>query len=258
MTMLTWLADELRGAGLKVVEEPGWKTRGRGEMGTVKGVICHHTGAGSSEGLRHLVLQGRSDLPGPLSHLFLDDDGTFYVIAAGRCNHAGAGKWQGVTSGNSSFVGIEAKNAGDGKDLWEAVQMDAYTRGVAAILGHIHADSVMAAGHKEYALPKGRKTDPTFDMFTFREAVQSTMAGYKYHGVPATVDPVRSMLQKGSQGPDVKKLQQFLKDLHFYTDTVDGGFGPKTEYAVKAFQKSKGLLDDGKVGPKTWVALGVK
>ncbi|MDP9020786.1 MAG: peptidoglycan-binding protein [Actinomycetota bacterium] len=34
-----------------------------------------------------------------------------------------------------------------------------------------------------------------------------------------------------------------------------GTFGPKTEAAVKQFQRSVGLEVDGKVGPDTWKAL---
>ena len=40
---LTWLPEVLRGAGLKVAEQPGWTSRGHGEMGRVRGIICHHT-----------------------------------------------------------------------------------------------------------------------------------------------------------------------------------------------------------------------
>lgn len=248
MTMATWLADVLRDAGCKVVEQPGWKTAGRGKMGDIRGVIAHHTGAGSTKGLLNLIENGRADLPGPLSQLFLDDDGTFYVIAAGRCNHAGKGSWQGVRSGNSQFIGIEARNAGDGKDVWEDEQMDAYARGVAAILNHLGEDSVMVCGHKEFALPKGRKVDPTFDMFEFREDVESIQNGGSVTKV-RTVDPKRDMLRKGSRGTSVRTLQKLLGV------SVDGNFGPQTERAVIAFQIKKGLTADGLVGPKTWKEL---
>lgn len=246
---MTWLADVLRAAGCKVIEQPGWKDRGRGDMGTVKGVLAHHTGAGSTKGLLSLIVDGRKDLPGPLSQLFLDEDGTWHVIAAGRCNHAGAGAWQGVTAGNSSFIGVEAKNAGDGKDVWEAAQMDAYARGVAAILQHIGQDAVMVAGHKEYATPRGRKIDPSFDMVEFRENVEHVMAGAKPPAVPATVNPARAMLRKGDQGNSVRRLQELLGI------TVDGAFGPATEAAVKKFQATYDLVADGLVGPATWKAL---
>lgn len=59
-------------------------------------------------------------------------------------------------------------------------------------------------------------------------------------------------LKKGSRGDDVKTLQKILGVV------VDGDFGAKTEAAVIAFQKKKGLEADGIVGPVTWAALGVK
>lgn len=175
----SWLAGALRAAGCKTVELAGWQTRGRAEMGPVKGVLCHHT-AGSRNGNApslNLIVNGRPDLPGPLSHLHLARDGTFTVIAAGRCNHAGPGDWHGVTTGNSNFIGIEAENAGDGTDPWPPVQTEAYARGVAAILKHIGAPVIMCAGHKEYAQPHGRKIDPSFDMVAFREKVAAFMQG---------------------------------------------------------------------------------
>ncbi len=111
---LTWLPAVLLDAGLRVAEQPGWQTRGRSDVGTVMGVMCHHT-AGSRTGIMPslgVLTDGRSDLPGPLSQLGLGRDGTFFVIAAGRANHAGAGNWQGITTGNASFIGIEAENSG--------------------------------------------------------------------------------------------------------------------------------------------------
>lgn len=62
-------------------------------------------------------------------------------------------------------------------------------------------------------------------------------------------------LKVGSSGPDVKALQQKLKDLGFDPSGTDGNFGPGTKKAVIAFQQSKGLQTDGVVGPGTQAAL---
>src|SRR5215213_8437348 len=100
---LIWLPSVLREAGLKVALVPGWEDRGRSDVGEIFGVICHHTGGrrdGNMPSLK-LLVEGRPDLHGPLAQLGLGRDGTFYVIAAGRCNHAGAGIWRGLTNGNS-------------------------------------------------------------------------------------------------------------------------------------------------------------
>ncbi len=50
------------------------------------------------------------------------------------------------------------------------------------------------------------------------------------------------LLKNGSKGDDVKKLQEKLG-----VEAI-GTFGPKTEAAVKAWQKANGLKDDGIVG----------
>src|SRR5262249_22051163 len=152
-----------------------------GEMGALKGVMCHHTATkqstpGNMPTLRVLI-EGRPDLPGPLAQLGLGRDGTFFIVAAGRCSHAGAGDWQGVKTGNSSFIGIEAENSGLQDDPWPAVQIDAFERGAASILRKIKADAIMCCGHKEYALPPGRKIDPSFEMKAFRMSVAAIMTG---------------------------------------------------------------------------------
>jgi putative chitinase len=57
------------------------------------------------------------------------------------------------------------------------------------------------------------------------------------------------ILKNGSKGDEVKKLQEKLG-----VEAI-GTFGPKTEAAVKAWQKANGLKDDGIVGPTTWSKL---
>ena len=56
-------------------------------------------------------------------------------------------------------------------------------------------------------------------------------------------------IKKGSKGKAVEIVQVIL-DL-----SVDGDFGTKTHNAVVAFQKKKGLTQDGIVGANTWKAL---
>jgi len=253
---LTWLAQVLSDAGLKVAEQPGWKDRGRGDVGPIKGVICHHT-AGRRDGIMpslNTIINGRSDLPGPLSQLALGRDGTFFVVAAGRCNHAGAGNWQGFTAGNTNFIGIEAENTGLADDTpWPPVQLDAYRRGVAAILKKIGANAIMCCGHKEYALPHGRKDDPDFDMNDFRMQVAAIMAGTAPAApvIPASDGAGRPTLRRGATDALVSQVQTKLNV------PVTGTFDGATEAAVRQFQRDKGLVPDGIIGPRTWASLGI-
>lgn len=89
-----WMPDELRAAGLQVVEVDGWRNRGRpastGHFQPRGLNTTHHTAATSSAsnpapGLQTLI-NGRSDLPGPLCQTAIDYRGVVYVIAAGRAN----------------------------------------------------------------------------------------------------------------------------------------------------------------------------
>ena len=57
------------------------------------------------------------------------------------------------------------------------------------------------------------------------------------------------VLRRGSKGAEVKILQSHLGIAS------DGSFGPGTENAVRAFQRSRGLTPDGVVGAQTWGAL---
>lgn len=255
-SMLTWLPTVLLDAGLRVAEVPGWKTRGA-DLGSVKGVMCHHT-AGRRDGIMpslDVVTNGRPGLSGPLSQLCLGRDGTFFVVAAGRAHHAGVGNWQGTSTGNSSFIGIEAENTGQttgpNADPWPAVQLDAYRRGVAAILTKINADAIMCCGHREYALPVGRKPDPTFDMDDFRRQVAAIMGGTAPlpRIIPAIDGQNRPTLRRGDEGDLVKLIQTRIGIM------PTGEFDGVTEAAVRAFQRNNSLVPDGIIGPRTWATL---
>lgn len=55
-------------------------------------------------------------------------------------------------------------------------------------------------------------------------------------------------------GNHVKTAQILLRE-HGYKIDTDGYYGPKTESAVKSFQRKYGLKVDGYIGPDTWNKL---
>lgn len=62
-------------------------------------------------------------------------------------------------------------------------------------------------------------------------------------------------LRKGYTGADVIAVQQKLKELGFYSGSVDGVYGTGSIAAVKKFQQQNGLTADGLVGSRTNTAL---
>jgi hypothetical protein len=55
---------------------------------------------------------------------------------------------------------------------------------------------------------------------------------------------------------NVAALQVALKAVHFYGGAIDGIKGPRTQRAVRRFQRRKGLVVDGIAGPRTRRASG--
>lgn len=139
---LSWLAEAMRDEGLKVVEHSGWSSRGRpSSTGSFApyGVLWHHTGTKTSTSNPHptisTLINGRSDLPGPLCQLSVCYIGEVHIIAAGRANHAGQNKGSGpipAGDGNAQMIGIEIDF--DGTQLMSGVQWDASVAATAALL----------------------------------------------------------------------------------------------------------------------------
>ncbi len=71
----------------------------------------------------------------------------------------------------------------------------------------------------------------------------------------ATKAPDDGTLRSGSSGQAVRQLQQRLKDLGYYTGTVDGDFGSATGVALREFQTANGLTADGVAGRGTLTKL---
>lgn len=64
-------------------------------------------------------------------------------------------------------------------------------------------------------------------------------------------------IRPGDRGEAVRDLQHRLTELGHRIDPaeLDGRFGPSTERAVREFQRSRRLPEDGVVGPDTWGQL---
>lgn len=260
-----WLAKTLREAGLKVEESPRWTMRG-GSRFRPRGVMIHHTATGPNwpkDRLTKLLVEGRPDLKGPLCNLQLERDGTFVVIAAGAANHAGAGSWNGVTAGNSTFIGIEAANDGVG-EAWQPAQVEAMGVATAAMLRVMQASPSMVVGHKEWA-PR-RKVDPRgIDMDMFRRYVEN-LAGTTISN--NTVVKELSMakvpdVKKGHKNDWVRRIQGLLVAGGFLPvqgnldrdGRFDGIFGPSVEGGVKRAQQKANLPMSGVVDKRTWEFL---
>lgn len=253
------LLVHLRKWGLKVEAHEGWRTRGRPYDFYPKAVICHHTASGSSSGnfaSEGIVLNGRSDLPGPLCQILLGRDGTVKLIAAGYSNHAGyGGPRAGIpeNQGNTYAVGIEAENNGLGEP-WRPTTVIAYYRLCAALLDWFGVKDVNRVfGHKEWA--PGRKIDPAgIDMNRFRANVQLALAQ------GPSVKTVRlSRLQPGKRNKDVLLIKQRLAKKGIASSDKTNFFGKELRNDYRAWQIQlgyKGKDADGIPGKNSLEKLG--
>lgn len=80
----------LKAAGITVHEQAGWTTRGNGQSPAYEGFIWHHTATAQANQNLGVLINGRSDLSGPLCNSCGWADGSVGIIAAFPANHAGA------------------------------------------------------------------------------------------------------------------------------------------------------------------------
>lgn len=161
------MAALMRDSGLTVTAYKYWETTGRSSDVDYWAEIAHHTAA--TVDIDNMLINGRSDLPGPLCNFALHDDGTWVLIASGRANHAGEGT---ITSSES--IGVEATGPHGYPDTYGPAAFHNYAEyevGSACILAVLGGEVGDLYGHKETARPLGRKIDPYFDMGKFRSGV---------------------------------------------------------------------------------------
>lgn len=280
---MTWLADALRKWGLPTAEVDGWKTRGADTM-KPQGIVCHHDAFRSTlpaDRALGMLVHGRPDLPGPLCQIWIDDDNdhtavtgdpVVYVVAAGRANHAGPGGARGL-SGNSTVIGIEARNRGDGEPWSDAMALT-YMRTCAALLDHLGRDSSWVFAHREWA-PR-RKIDPTgIDMPRFRMGVQNILRDQRPSSdVHVDLDEAARQLQDLRRAIDEAKRHVFgPPSLGYENDRaalsifqtlarrqlgrpdVTGVWDDATAKVAIDIQRFFGFSEYGLIGPQTWAKV---
>ena len=81
------------------------------------------------------------------------------------------------------------------------------------------------------------------------------------HDFTDIVAPGGQLFFRASRNPRydhrVERIQTALRDAGFNPGPIDGKFGVATETAVAQFQRARGLVVDGVVGPETGRALGL-
>jgi hypothetical protein len=220
---LTWLADVLRAAGCTVIEHGDWKHHGRDGNFNPNSIMIHHDAspAGETSHGWEVIYYGREGLEGPLSQLWLDFDGVWHIIAAGRANHAGEGGPWGVIpkdAGNTYAIGIETDHTTGEK--WQGGQKSEALKGVHALCQKLGINTTAEIdraflAHKEWA--PDRKIDP--DPMNMDDARRQLA---NYDGEDGDT-PVKT-IQKGAADSPRTLIKGSWKDLQFDDDEdVAGG-----------------------------------
>lgn len=121
---------------------------------------------------------------------------------------------------------------------------DKVTKG--QVLGYMGATGNVTGSHLHFGIKvNGKWIDPE----PYINADYPTNKGGK------TVMVELPVLKRGSKGSSVSVLQTLLTAKGFDTKGIDNSFGGDTEKALKKYQTSKGLDDDGVCGKDTWTML---
>ncbi|MEB3299467.1 MAG: N-acetylmuramoyl-L-alanine amidase [Candidatus Sericytochromatia bacterium] len=163
-----------------------------GGSGDIDTIVLHHTGGGTLESNVAWMNNPASKVS---AHYTIDKDGRIVhsVKDGDRAWHAGVSRFQGREDVNDFSIGIEIVNKGDHVDPYPPEQMEAVARLVAWLMTTHGISYERVTGHKDVALPKGRKIDPSanFDWQDLRNRVERHL-GPSVSAPPAPAMPVDS------------------------------------------------------------------
>lgn len=141
--------------------------------------------------------------------------------------------------------------------LQQALKIKGYYKGVVDGKYGEGTRSAVKAYQKAVGISQTGKADYATIMKLFGRVASTTAANDpKMNGITKISQiTVPATSRKGDSGKNVLALQQALKIKGYYKAPIDSKYGDQTVAAVKAFQKAKGLAQDGVAGNATIKAL---
>lgn len=140
-------------------------------------------------------------------------------------------------------------------------QLKLYSAGITGHYGE-KTETAVKKFQKKYALEDNGVVDEATRAALYEAAGITYTAGSSSSGASSSNSSVSSSggttLRYDMRSDAVLKLQQDLSKLGYYSGTISGHFGSKTEAAVMSFQKANGLSADGVAGEKTLAAISSK
>jgi len=149
---------------------PNFSDRGGKDIDTI---VLHHTASNNGAGDLAHMRNPKSEVS---AHYMVDRDGKIYQLVGDskRAWHAGKGELHGVpTDVNGRSIGIEIVNDGSGKTPFTEAQMKSLIQLTGYLKQEYKVPMNNIVGHKDVAVPHGRKNDPAanFDWNRLRNGV---------------------------------------------------------------------------------------
>ena len=213
-------------------------------------LLLHYTGVASAAGAIDWLSRPESKVS---AHYVIDETGRITQLVAEemRAWHAGVARWAGETDINSESVGIEIHNPGheQGYPDFPEAQMAAVMALAKDIIARHDIVPARVLAHSDVA--PVRKKDPG-EKFPWARLAQ---AGIGHWVEPEPVNPPDPGIAVDAAGPLVAAVQGLL-GRYGYDIEPTGGFDPRTEFVVRAFQRHfRPERVDGRIDQSTITTL---
>jgi N-acetylmuramoyl-L-alanine amidase len=195
-------------------------------------LVMHYTGMKTGEEAFNRLCDPEAKVS---AHYMVYEDGSVInlVQEEKRAWHAGISCWRGISSLNDRSIGIEIVNPGHewGYRKFPEEQMDSLINLSKEIMERHSIPARNVVGHSDIA--PARKEDPG-ELFNWQALAKEGVGlwprvGRVWRGGEVLIKP-------GKEDVDVARVQKMLADYGYHI-RVDGFYGPKTEYIVKAFKR---------------------